>query len=144
MVGKSIHQLELGERAVIVKTITAADVQQFANLTGDRNPLHMDGDLAKASRFGEPIAHGMLTASVISAAIGTKLPGPGTIYLSQDLRFLRPVKIGDTLIARIEVMELNREKTRVRLKTTLNNQRGEQVIDGTALVIPPMDYRKEP
>ncbi len=143
MVGRGIDQLELGRKAVIVKTITAADVRQFANLTGDRNPLHLDGALARASRFGEPIAHGMLSASVISAAIGAKLPGPGTIYLSQDLRFMRPVKIGDTLIAGIEVTELNREKTRVRLRRTLNNQRGEQVIDGSALVIPPMDHRKD-
>ena len=142
MVGRSIDGLEIGQKAVIVKTITAADIQQFAVLTGDGNPLHTDGDFAKETRFGEPIAQGMLSASVISACLGSRLPGPGTVYLSQDLKFLRPVKIGDTVIARIEVVELNREKNRVRLKTTLHNQRGEQVIEGSALVIPPAGSRR--
>jgi 3-hydroxybutyryl-CoA dehydratase len=135
--GSTLNGLELGQKAVIVKTITADDIRQFAVLTGDRNPLHVDRDFARETRFGEPIAQGMLSASVISACIGSRLPGPGTIYLSQELSFLRPVKIGDTVIARIEVIELNGEKNRVRLKTTLHNQRGERVIDGTALVIPP-------
>ncbi len=137
MGGKGIDGLELGQKAVIVKTITAADIEQYSILTGDRNPLHTDKVFAKRTRFGEPIAHGMLAASVISACIGSRLPGPGTIYLSQELRFLKPVRVGDTVIARIEVTELMRDKNRVRLKTTLHNQRGEQVIDGSALVIPP-------
>lgn len=143
MGGKGIDGLEIGQRSVIVKTITAADIHQFAHLTGDTNPLHTDHAFAKGTRFGEPIAQGMLAASVISAAIGTKLPGPGTIYLSQELRFIKPVKVGDTVIARIEVAELIREKNRVRLKTSLHNQRGEQVIEGSALVIPPaVDHRR--
>lgn len=137
MGGKSIDGLELGQKAVIVKTITAADIEQYSDLTGDKNPLHTDKAFAKRTRFGEPVAQGMLAASVISACIGSRLPGPGTIYLSQELRFLKPVKVGDTVIARIEVAEVNREKNRVRLKTTLHNQRGEQVIDGSALVMPP-------
>lgn len=132
-----IDGLEVGQKGVVVKTITAADIQQYATLTGDTNPLHTDHAFAKRTRFGEPIAQGMLAASVISAAIGSRLPGPGTIYLSQELRFLRPVKVGDTVIARVEVIELIREKNRVRLRTTLHNQRGEQVIEGSALVIPP-------
>jgi 3-hydroxybutyryl-CoA dehydratase len=135
--GKSINGLEVGQKAVIVKTITAADIQQYSVLTGDTNPLHTDEAFAKKTRFGEPIAQGMLSASVISACIGSRLPGPGTIYLTQELRFLKPVKIGDTVIAWIEVTELQREKNRVRLRTTLHNQRGEQVIEGSALVIPP-------
>ncbi|MFQ5989701.1 MAG: MaoC family dehydratase [Candidatus Methylomirabilales bacterium] len=143
MGGKSIDGLEIGQRSVIVKTITAEDIHQFAHLTGDTNPLHTDHAFAKGTRFGEPIAQGMLAASVISAAIGTKLPGPGTIYLSQELRFIKPVKVGDTVIARVEVAELIREKNRVRLKTSLHNQRGEQVIEGSALVIPPaVDQRR--
>jgi 3-hydroxybutyryl-CoA dehydratase len=137
MVGKSIDGLEVGEKAVIVKTITAADIEQYSVLTGDTNPLHTDHAFAKGTRFGEPIAQGMLTASVISACIGSRLPGPGTIYLSQELRFLKPVKIGDTVIARVEVVEVIKEKNRVRLRTTLHNQRGEQVIEGSALVIAP-------
>ncbi len=143
MGGKGIDGLEIGQRSVIVKTITAADIHQFAHLTGDTNPLHTDHAFAKGTRFGEPIAQGMLAASVISAAIGTKLPGPGTIYLSQELRFIKPVKVGDTVIARVEVAELIREKNRVLLKTSLHNQRGEQVIEGSALVIPPaVDHRR--
>lgn len=137
---KGIDRLEVGQKDVIVKTITAADIHQFAHLTGDLNPLHTDHAFAKGTRFGEPIAQGMLAASVISAAIGTKLPGPGTIYLSQELRFLKPVKVGDTVIARIEVTERIREKNRVRLRTTLHNQRGEQVIEGSALVVPPTPH----
>lgn len=140
MGAKSSNGLKVGQKGVIVKTITAADIQQFALLTGDMNPLHTDHAFAKGTRFGEPIAQGMLAASVISAAIGTKLPGPGTIYLSQELRFTKPVKVGDTVIARIEVTELLREKNFVRLKTTLHNQRGEQVIEGSALVVPPTVY----
>jgi 3-hydroxybutyryl-CoA dehydratase len=141
MRGKTMDGLELGQKAVIVKTITAADIEQYSALTGDRNPLHTDKAFAKRTRFGEPIAHGMLAASVISACIGSRLPGPGTIYLSQELRFLKPVKVGDTVIARVEVTELIREKNRVRLKTTLHNQRGEQVIEGSALVIPPSNLQ---
>ncbi len=144
MGGKSVDGLEVGQKGVVVKTITAADIQQYATLTGDTNPLHTDHAFAKGTRFGEPIAQGMLAASVISAAIGSRLPGPGTIYLSQELRFLKPVKVGDTVIARVEVTELIREKNRVRLRTTLHNQRGEQVIEGSALVIPPTaDHGKE-
>lgn len=137
MVGMSINGLEVGQKAVIVKTISAADIAQFSALTGDTNPLHTDPVFAKKTRFGEPIAQGMLSASVISACIGSRLPGPGTIYLSQELKFLRPVKVGDTVIARIEVTELHREKNRVHLRTTVHNQRGEQVIEGSALVMAP-------
>ncbi|MFQ5959959.1 MAG: MaoC family dehydratase [Candidatus Methylomirabilales bacterium] len=135
--GKNINGLQVGQKAVIVKTITAADIRQYSAVTGDTNPLHTDRAFAKTTPFGEPIAQGMLSASVISACIGSRLPGPGTIYLSQELRFLRPVKIGDTVIARIEVTEIIAEKNRVRLKTTLHNQRGEKVIEGSALVMPP-------
>lgn len=136
--------MEVGQKAVMVKTITAADIQQYAVLTRDGNPIHTDDAFAKGTRFGEPIAQGMLSASVISACIGSRLPGPGTIYLSQELRFLKPVKVGNTVTARIEVTELIREKNRVRLRTTLHNQRGEQVIEGSALVIPPsVDQGKE-
>lgn len=141
---KSLNGLEVGQKAVIVKTITAADIEQYSALTGDTNPIHTDEAFAKKTRFGEPIAQGMLSASVISACIGSRLPGPGTIYLTQELKFLRPVKIGDTVIARIEVTELQTEKNRVRLRTTLHNQRGEQVIEGSALVVPPTgDFGRE-
>ncbi len=141
---KTINGLEVGQKAVIVKTITAADIRQYSALTGDTNPIHTDEAFAKKTRFGEPIAQGMLSASVISACIGSRLPGPGTIYLTQELKFLRPVKVGDTVIARIEVTEIISEKNRVRLKTTLHNQRGEQVIEGFALVVPPSgDHGRE-
>ncbi|MFN3476196.1 MAG: MaoC family dehydratase [Candidatus Methylomirabilales bacterium] len=136
-VGRTIEELRVGEAAVFTKTVSASDIETFARLTGDSNPLHTDPAFAKTTRFGERIAQGMLSASIISAVIGTKLPGPGAIYVSQDLRFLRPVKIGDTIVAKVEVVELHREKNRVKLRTTCLNQRGEEVIDGFALVIPP-------
>ena len=135
MVGRTIEELRVGETAVFTKTLSSSDIETFAVLTGDSNPLHTDEAFAKATRFGERIAQGMLSASIVSAVIGTKLPGPGTIYVSQELRFLRPVKIGDTVIAKVE--ELIREKNRVKLRTTCLNQRGEEIIDGYAFVIPP-------
>lgn len=141
-VGRTIEELRVGEAAVFTKTVSVSDIETFARVTGDSNPLHTDPAFAKTTRFGERIAQGMLSASIISAVIGTKLPGPGTIYVSQDLRFLRPVKIGDTIVAKVEVVELHREKNRVKLRTTCLNQRGEEIIDGYAFVIPPKAHER--
>ncbi len=123
--------------AELAKTYDEWDIYTFAALSGDLNPAHIDQAFAERGVFGGKIAHGMLTASLISAVLGMRLPGPGSIYLSQDLKFLRPVRIGDTITARVEVAELTREKNRVTLRTTCTNQNGERVLEGTALVMPP-------
>ena len=137
MIGKTIEQLELGQSAKFSKTITEADVYGFAGITGDFNPAHVDAEYAKGTFFKERIAHGMLTASLISTIIGTMLPGPGSIYMGQNVRFLAPVKFGDTISAVAEVVEIIVEKKRIRLKTTCTNQDGTLVVDGEALVSPP-------
>lgn len=129
--------LQVGQHAEFSKTVTESDVVLFAGITGDFNPAHVNEVEAAKSRFGGRIAHGMLSAGFISACIAMKLPGPGTIYLTQSLKFTRPVKIGDTVTARVEVMEWNPGKRRARLATTCSNQHGEVVIDGEALVMVP-------
>ena len=135
--GKTINQLEVGEKVSMCKTITESDVKTFAEISGDTNPLHLDKEFASSSIFGERVAHGMLTAGLISAVIGTQLPGVGTIYMSQSLRFTAPVKFGDTIEAEVEVKEKLEEKNRVVLITTCRNQQGQTVIEGEALVMPP-------
>ncbi len=126
--------IKMGQSAEVVHTVTEDDIQIFGNLSGDYNPLHFDEDWAKTTMFGGRIAHGILTASFVSTAIGMKLPGPGTIYMSQSMRFLGPVRIGDTITARVEVIMLNDEKERITLKTTCINQDSKIVMDGEALV----------
>lgn len=136
MSGLTIEQLELGQSAEFTKTVAESDVYGFAGITGDFNPVHVDAVAAEASRFGQRIVHGMLTGAFVSTVIGMKLPGPGVIYLSQSLRFTAPVFFGDTITARVEVSELNREKNRVRLATRCVNQNGEVVAEGESLVMP--------
>ena len=130
-------QLAVGQSAEFTKTITEADVVLFAGVTGDFNPAHVDAVAAERGRFGGRIAHGMLSAGLVSATLAMKLPGPGTIYLSQSLRFTRPVMIGDTVTARVEILELTPAKRRVRLATVCRNQRDETVLDGEAVVMVP-------
>lgn len=139
MSGCTIDALQVGMAAELTKTYDEWDIYTFAALTGDLNPAHVDQAFAQRTIFQERIAHGMLTASLISAVLGMKLPGPGSIYLSQDLRFLRPVRVGDTVTARVEVIELARDKNLATLSTTCSNQRGEVVLEGTALVSPPVE-----
>lgn len=135
--GLTIDQLEVGQKASFTKTVTEADVYNFAGVTGDFNPAHMNEEYAKKTAFKTRIAHGMLSAGFISAVLGTKLPGPGTIYLNQDLRFTKPVQFGDTITATITVDELIKEKNRAILKTVCTNQDGDVVVEGTAKVMPP-------
>ena len=137
MIGKTIEELEVGQSARFSKTITETDVYGFAGITGDFNPAHVDEEYAKNTYFKERIAHGMLSASFISTVIGTMLPGPGTIYMEQNVRFMAPVKFGDTITAVAEVTEIIADKKRVRLKTTCTNQEGTIVVDGEALASPP-------
>jgi 3-hydroxybutyryl-CoA dehydratase len=133
----TFEEIRVGQAAEFAKTITEADVVLFAGVTGDFNPLHVNQVAAEASRFGGRIAHGMLTASLISTVIGMHLPGPGCVYLGQTLRFARPVRIGDTITARAEVVELIAAKRRLRLATICTNQDGETVLDGEATVLVP-------
>jgi 3-hydroxybutyryl-CoA dehydratase len=136
MIGLTIDAIEVGDTAEITRRATDADIAGFVEAVGDYNPVHSDPAYAAGTVFREPIAPGIWTAGLISAVIGTRLPGPGAIYLSQDLKFLRPVKLGDLISARVTVLETNREKNRMRLRTVCTNQRGEDVLTGEALVMP--------
>ena len=126
--------LRLGDTASLSKTITEADVMLFAGITGDFNPIHVDEEFAKASLFGQRVAHGMLGAGLISAVIGTDLPGVNSIYLGQELKFVKPVFIGDTLTAVVEIVHKRDDKKIVKLSTTVLNQRDEPVIEGEAVI----------
>jgi 3-hydroxybutyryl-CoA dehydratase len=132
-----IEDLAVGQSAEHAKTVTDADVVLFAGVTGDFNPVHVDAEAAAKSMFGGRIAHGILSAGLVSAALAMKLPGPGCIYLSQSLRFTKPVRIGDTVTARVEVAEVIAARKRVRLTTTCRNQHGETVLEGEAVVMIP-------
>jgi 3-hydroxybutyryl-CoA dehydratase len=127
-------EIQLGETASRSRTITESDVIAFAGLIDDNNPVHLDAEYAKTTMFGERIAHGMHSASFFTTLIATRLPGIEGIYVSQDLKFLRPVRIGDTITAQATVVEKHDEKRRLTLKTTVTNQRGEMVIDGKAVI----------
>jgi 3-hydroxybutyryl-CoA dehydratase len=137
MIGKTYDQLELGDSSEFSKTVSETDVYMYAGISGDLNPAHINEEYAAGTFFKNRIAHGMLTAGFISAVIGTQLPGPGTIYMGQTLQFLAPVRIGDTVTARVEVIEKFDDKKRVKLATTCINQEGTQLISGEALVSPP-------
>ena len=137
MKGKTISELTIGDSAEFSKTVSESDVYLYAGVSGDLNPAHINENYAQNTFFKTRIAHGMISAGFISAVLGTKLPGPGTIYLRQELNFKAPVRIGDTVTARAEVIEINTEKKRVRLKTTCVNQDGTVVLDGEAVVSPP-------
>jgi len=127
--------LAIGDKASMSKTVTEYDVYSFAGVTGDFNPIHINTEFAKNTMFKERIAHGILSAGFISAVIGTTLPGANSIYMGQELRFLAPVKIGDTVTATVEVIEKIETKSRVILRTTVTNQDGVLVVDGKATVM---------
>jgi len=140
--GKSIDQLKVGDSASFAKTVSESDIYLYAGITGDFNPAHVNETYAKGTFFKTRIAHGMLTAGFISAILANQLPGPGTIYLKQELSFIAPVHIGDTITAGVEIIELIADKNRVRLKTTCNNQDGVVVLSGEAMVMPPKTQPK--
>jgi 3-hydroxybutyryl-CoA dehydratase len=133
--GLCFEDLQLGDSASTGKTITEADILMFAAVSTDTNPVHLNAEVGAASLFGERVAHGMLSAGLISAVLGTRLPGPGTIYMSQTLRFRAPVRIGETVTATVEVTGLDHEKKRATLRTTCTVG-GRTVIEGEALVLP--------
>ena len=124
-----------GDTATRSKTITDEDIRAFAELTGDHNPVHLDDEYAAGTRFGQRIAHGMLAASLISATLANELPGRGTVYLSQSLRFVAPVLPGDTVTASVAVTKVREDKPILTLETVCTNQRGEKLIEGEAVVM---------
>jgi 3-hydroxybutyryl-CoA dehydratase len=130
----AFQDIKVDDEAWLTRTITEAHIVNFAGLTGDWNPVHADAEYAAQSMFGERIAHGMLIAGLISTVLGTQLPGPNSIYLGQDLKFIAPVKIGDTVKVVVTVLDKREDKRIIKLRTTVSNQRGEPVIDGTAVV----------
>ncbi|MGD8623950.1 MAG: MaoC family dehydratase [Anaerolineae bacterium] len=132
MTDTSFH---IGQRASFAKTVTESDVTTFAGLIGDFNPIHVDAEYARKSRFGQRVAHGMFTGGLISAVLGNKLPGPGSIYLSQQIEFLAPVFIGDTITATVEVTSWRQDKRILTLKTDCHNQAQKQVVTGQAVLL---------
>lgn len=127
--------IKVGDTATITKTITDADIRAFGDLIGDHNSVHLDDEFAARTRFGRRIAHGMLIASLISAALGEKLPGRGTVYLSQTFKFIAPVYPGDSVTARVTVVKLREDKNILTLETVCEKQTGEAVITGEAVVL---------
>lgn len=128
--------LDVGQTATFSKLVTEHDIMMFASMSGDRNPVHLDAEYAAGTMFKERIAHGMFSGALISAAVACELPGPGTIYLGQQMEFKLPVKLGDELTVQLEILE-KLPKFRVRIATRVVNQRGEVVVDGEALIIAP-------
>ena len=127
--------VKVGDSASHTKTFSEEDVILYARVTGDCNSVHLDEEYAGKTIFRGRVVHGMLTAGLISTVLGTKLPGLGTIYLSQSLKFLAPVRIGDTVTASVKVVEVNEQKRKVRLETVCTNQGGKEVVTGEAVVI---------
>ena len=136
MIGRTIADLAPGDRAELTRVVEQSDIASFVDAVGDYNPVHSDPAYAASTPFKAPIAPGIFTAGLISAVIGTQLPGPGAIYLSQSLKFVKPVKAGDTITARVEVIEVLQERNRIRLQTVCVNQHGEEVLSGEAWIMP--------
>lgn len=136
MIGKTIAELEPGDLAELTRVVEEGDIEAFVDAVGDYNPVHSDAAYAATTPFKAPIAPGIFTAGLISAVIGTRLPGPGAIYLSQSLKFVKPVKSGDRITARVEVIEVIRDRNRIRLHTVCVNQHGDEVLSGEAWVMP--------
>ncbi|EKQ57570.1 MULTISPECIES: MaoC family dehydratase [unclassified Clostridium] len=137
MKGLTIKELNIGDKASFQKTITETDVYLYAGITGDLNPAHINQVEAEKTMFQGRIAHGMLTAGLVSAVLGMQLPGPGSIYLGQELKFMAPVRIGDTIKAEVEVIEKFEDKNRIKLSTICTNQNGVEVLVGVATIMPP-------
>ena len=137
MIGRPISELSVGAHAEVSRVVTPRVIAEFVEAVGDENPLHSDEQFATTTPIGKPIAPGIWIAGLVSGVLGTQLPGPGSLYISQELLFLKPVFLGDTITARVEVVETLMEKNRVKLKTRAINQRGEEVLVGEAWVKPP-------
>jgi 3-hydroxybutyryl-CoA dehydratase len=142
MKGKTIADIAIGDIAEFAKTVSEGDIYQYAGISGDFNPVHVNEAYAEKTFFKTRIAHGMLSAGFISNVLGNQLPGPGSVYIRQELNFLAPVRIGDTITARITVISIDAEKNRVTLKTECVNQGGITVIDGQAVLSPPKSSKQ--
>ncbi len=140
IIKRRFKDIKVGDKAFMSKTITEHDIYTYAGLVGDFNPVHVNEEEAKKTMFGGRIAHGMLVAGFVSTVLGTGLPGAGTIYITQNLKFLAPVRIGDTITAEVEILEKYEEKKRFKVRTRVYNQEGKTVLDGDALV---MLYEKD-
>lgn len=140
--GYDIEDLTIGQTAEIGKTVTEADIVMFAGVSTDVNAIHLNEEYAKTTMFGGRIAHGMMTAGFISAVLGNKMPGPGTIYVTQSMKFKAPVRIGDTVTAKVTVKEINLEKNRVLLDT-ICTVAGKVVVEGEALMMPTSKKKRE-
>ena len=136
---KPLSEISIGSKATYTKTCTENDVILFAKVSGDINPVHLDENFAKTTQFGQCIAHGMYTGALVSAALAVELPGPGTIYLGQEIKFKAPVFIGDTITVTLEVEAIREDKAIVTLKCTCSNQHDKIVAAGTATVIAPTE-----
>lgn len=132
-------ELTIGAKASLTRTLTEEDLLLFAKVSGDTNPVHLDEAFAATTQFAGRIAHGMWTASLISCALATKLPGPGGIYLGQELKFMRPVKVGDTVTVELEILEINPQRKRATVSTNVVNQNGKTVVKGKAEIMPAAD-----
>jgi len=141
---RTFDELQLGDSASLSRTLTRADIDLFAVMSGDVNPAHVDEEYARSDMFHKVIAHGMWSGALISTVLGTQLPGPGTIYLGQSLRFLKPVGLGDTVTVTLTIARLDPEKRRVAFDCAVVNQDGQQVVSGTADVIAPSEKVERP
>jgi len=136
MLGKTIEEIKVGDSADFTKSVTGYDIYSFAGVTGDFNPAHINTEFASESSFGKTIAHGILSIGFISNVLGTQLPGPGSITVGLECDFRRPVYIGDTITATVEVTKKDEARNRVWLRTYCTNQRGELVVEGEAKMMP--------
>ena len=133
---KTINDIQVGDKATFTKTISESDVYLFAGITGDLNPVHVDAEYAKTTQFKHRIAHGALLTGLISAVLGTALPGPGSILVSSRVEFTAPVYFADTVTAKVEVIEKDKDKNRLKLKAVCLNQNGKMVVSGEYVVSP--------
>lgn len=138
MIGKTIDEVYVGQTESFTKTISESDVYNFAGVTGDMNPIHINQPYAEKTYFKDRIVHGMLGVSLISGVLGMKLPGPGTIFISTDIQFIAPVYIGDTLTAKVEIIDIEKDKNNIFFKAYCENQNGIVVIEGGAKVKAPI------
>ena len=135
----TIDQISVGDTASSSKTVTEADIWAYAGISGDFNPVHVDAEYAKRSRFGARVAHGPLTLALVAGVTGTQLPGVGAIGLDVQLRFLAPVRIGDTITSQVEVTSVDRERNTIEVALTSTNQDGEVVAEGASRLKPPRE-----
>jgi 3-hydroxybutyryl-CoA dehydratase len=126
---------KVGDKASLARAVTDEVVRQFADAVGDHNPIHLDEDAGKSSVFGRRVAHGMITASLVSAVIGTEMPGPGSIYMSQTFQFVAPVLVGDEITAEVKIVDIREDKPIFKLDTTVRKQDGQIVLSGAAMIL---------